>query len=227
MIRPISIRFAGSVVLLGALVTACAEGSTQPTGASTGSGDGGSSNQGNGGAGNGGDGGDTSSSKSSSKSSSSSTGSTSNSGSTGEGGGGVCGNGTCDAGENCATCPNDCPDNCGPVCGDTFCNGSETCSSCPSDCQECTADCGNGVCDAGEAQTCPQDCNGSSSSTFSGGGMCPPNACEAGGTADPMCFDSCVVIVCGVTPECCEGGTWTQDCADNAQIAADIGFCEC
>ena len=51
---------------------------------------------------------------------------------------GNCGNGTCDDGEDCSTCPLDCPQGSG-------------------------ASCGNGVCEAGNGEdcvSCPQDCNG-------------------------------------------------------------------
>jgi hypothetical protein len=114
------------------------------------------------------------------------------------------------------------------VCGDLVCNGAETCLTCPNDCEECSGDCGNGVCDAGESASCPQDCNpqsiASSSSGF--GGVCPPDPCEAGGAVDAACTDSCVLIICIQYPECCEG-TWSQTCADYALTFGGLGFCTC
>ncbi len=46
----------------------------------------------------------------------------------------TCGNGTCDIGETCDTCPIDCA--CAPpgTCGNGRCDPGETCSDCPSDC---------------------------------------------------------------------------------------------
>jgi hypothetical protein len=69
----------------------------------------------------------------------------------------TCGNGTCDAGETYATCPEDCP------CGNGTCDAGETYATCPEDCP-----CGNGTCDAGETYaTCPEDC-------LCGNGICDP-----------------------------------------------------
>jgi alpha-galactosidase len=44
-----------------------------------------------------------------------------------------CGNGKCEAGENCLTCPEDCP----CACGDGLCTYGEFCANCPKDC-DCT-----------------------------------------------------------------------------------------
>ncbi|MDP2668715.1 MAG: prepilin-type N-terminal cleavage/methylation domain-containing protein [bacterium] len=43
----------------------------------------------------------------------------------------VCGDGTCNGGEDYLSCPVDCP---APFCGDGTCNGGETTASCPVDC---------------------------------------------------------------------------------------------
>jgi surface antigen len=87
-----------------------------------------------------------------------------------------CGNGNCDNGENCGSCPQDCGsccgngkcdngENCGscekdcgkcPYCGDGKCSNGENCGSCSEDCGNC---CGNGNCDNGEnCSSCEQDC---------------------------------------------------------------------
>lgn len=42
----------------------------------------------------------------------------------------ACGNGSCEAGENPETCPQDC----GDTCGDGLCTGSEDPTECPGDC---------------------------------------------------------------------------------------------
>ena len=44
----------------------------------------------------------------------------------------TCGDDTCDADEDSASCPQDC--DAGPSCGDAMCNGDETFESCPQDC---------------------------------------------------------------------------------------------
>ncbi|MBM4356229.1 MAG: CHAP domain-containing protein, partial [Deltaproteobacteria bacterium] len=66
--------------------------------------------------------------------------------------GGCCGNGACDNGENCASCAQDC----GGCCGNGACDNGENCASCPGDCGQC---CGNGACDFGEScSSCEKDC---------------------------------------------------------------------
>jgi hypothetical protein len=97
----------------------------------------------------------------------------------------LCGNGKCDAGEDCNNC-SDCisgigggtPEACwkydgvchpkketracsdcspGFCCGDGFCDVGENSTNCAIDCGSSL--CGNGTCDAGEDQcSCPQDC---------------------------------------------------------------------
>jgi hypothetical protein len=48
----------------------------------------------------------------------------------------------------------------GPVCGDGSCNGNESCATCCMDCGVCAVECGNGVCEEGEtATTCAADCH--------------------------------------------------------------------
>ncbi|HJL16705.1 MAG TPA: M23 family metallopeptidase [Sandaracinaceae bacterium LLY-WYZ-13_1] len=76
----------------------------------------------------------------------------------------TCGDGTCDAGEDCASCASDCG-GCGPACGDGTCDAGEDCASCASDCGSCAPTCGDGTCDAGEdCASCGADC-GSCGST--------------------------------------------------------------
>ena len=75
----------------------------------------------------------------------------------------VCGNGTCEAGESCSSCPGDCGA-CPPVCGNGTCEAGESCSSCLGDCGACPPVCGNGSCETGETcSNCTADC-----------GACPP-----------------------------------------------------
>lgn len=84
----------------------------------------------------------------------------------------TCGDGTCSAGEDAASCPADCgsiaaPTTESPICGDGSCNGSETALSCAADCMSLPPlnpglfgpSCGDGTCDSGESFiNCPADC---------------------------------------------------------------------
>jgi hypothetical protein len=109
---------------------------------------------------------------------------------------GACGNGSCEASEGCASCPQDCvraeicngiDDDCdgivddgcgggGGVCGDGLCNASETCATCAADC------CGGG-CPPGRVQ-CGQICIDVQTDNANCGSCshaCPPgNICSAG-----------------------------------------------
>ena len=67
----------------------------------------------------------------------------------------VCGDGICNpwCGEDATTCPSDCD-----LCGNGTCDPGENCTNCPSDCGGCDP-CGNGVCDPWETcLSCPKDC---------------------------------------------------------------------
>src|SRR5689334_8630447 len=71
----------------------------------------------------------------------------------------ACGDGTCDPGETCSTCADDCGA-CSASCGNGTCGEGESCSSCPADCGTCaTPTCGDGTCGSGEScSICPADC---------------------------------------------------------------------
>ncbi|MFH1450709.1 MAG: DUF1554 domain-containing protein, partial [archaeon] len=74
-----------------------------------------------------------------------------------------CGDGTCDADEDCNTCSGDCGlcENATntTTCGNFICDASESCITCPFDCGECLSDCGDTLCDRNEScLTCPIDC---------------------------------------------------------------------
>ena len=86
---------------------------------------------------------------------------------------GVCGNGLCEDGEDCASCDADCGA-CPPACGDGQCNGSEDCGTCEADCGACPAFCGDGTCDADEdCNSCASDCG--ACPAFCGDGTCDRN----------------------------------------------------
>ena len=108
--------------------------------------------------------------------------------------GAVCGNATCEAGESCSTCTQDCGA-CPPVCGDGACNGTETCSLCTQDCGTCPPVCPDGTCNGTETcSNCVQDCGAC-------GGPPPPTP----QTPQNFCGDG----ICNGA-ESCE--TCVQDC---------------
>ena len=114
-----------------------------------------------------------------------------------------CGNGACEGGESCSSCPGDCG-GCGPVCGNGACEGGESCSGCPGDCGGCGPVCGNGACEGGEdCAGCPGDC-----------GACPPTCAVEGhmgaGDNDEPCHEAPETWRCVSTQ-----GTWgSQVCRD-------------
>jgi hypothetical protein len=116
----------------------------------------------------------------------------------------TCGNGTCDPGESCSSCPQDC--GACPACGDGFCNGGEDCVTCPEDCGVCMT-CGDGTCSGTENCTnCPTDCGECAG--------CGDGHCSADETcvSCPQDCGSCAVCGNGV---CNDGETCTncpQDC---------------
>ncbi|MFW5878736.1 MAG: Kelch repeat-containing protein, partial [Myxococcota bacterium] len=117
-----------------------------------------------------------------------------------------CGDGTCDADEDCATCPDDC----GTCCGDGTCDPAqnEDCWTCPADCGSC---CGDGACNPSHDETClscPADCG-----------------CPAGSTCDPetetcVCAPDCDGRECG--DDGCEGSCGS---CDEGYTCSDSGLC--
>jgi hypothetical protein len=134
----------------------------------------------------------------------------------------TCGDGTCNGGETCATCPADCgacppPP---PTCGNGTCDGTETCASCPADCGVCPPPpptCGNGTCDVATESclTCPADC-----------GICPPPPICGNGTCEPTETCSSCPADCGscLPPPLCGNGTCdaTETCRT---CPSDCGIC--
>lgn len=117
----------------------------------------------------------------------------------------LCGNASCEAGEDHTRCPADCP----AACGDGICDGGEDCASCALDCGAC---CGDGACGHGETcNTCAKDCG---PCPTCGDGTCQPSescktcpadcACTCG---DGQCTgdESCATCVgdCGYCPPAC------------------------
>jgi len=149
----------------------------------------------------------------------------------------LCGNGVCNAGESCSSCPSDCGP-CGPVCGDAKCDpaGNENCQTCPTDCGPCKPFCGDGVCASnpfgGAVETCsncPTDCGpckptcGDKKCDGSAGETCKscPGDC---GPCPPACGDGVCTAPTPFTPgETCQ--TCPIDCGKCAPKCGDF-FCD-
>jgi hypothetical protein len=163
----------------------------------------------------------------------------------------TCGDGMCDDGETCFSCPRDCglckncPDgmcndgktcsscapDCGPCpgCGDHVCQPTENCYTCPEDCGTCPG-CGDGTCEPDETcASCPADCG---VCAVCGNGKCQPPV-ETCATCPADCGDcttsmTCLeVLTCAFG--CASGDSFSLACAetciaegcDNAQVAAN------
>jgi hypothetical protein len=77
-----------------------------------------------------------------------------------------------------------------PVCGNGSCDFGEDCADCPADCiSDSASTCGNGVCEAADGEdcvTCPDDCNGIQTGSPAG-----RYCCGGGGGKNPVdCSDS-------------------------------------
>jgi Flp pilus assembly pilin Flp len=122
-----------------------------------------------------------------------------------------CGNGVCDSGETCVTCPADCMQI--PCCGNNNCETTlgETCSTCPADCTQ-TPCCGNGTCEAGETcGSCPGDCG-----SCCGNGICEPGETTASCPADCYCWNGT-----------CDSGEDCSSCpGDCGECCNYNGICE-
>ncbi len=139
-----------------------------------------------------------------------------------------CGNGICEAGEDCNTCPSDCVGGTsGAVCGNGLCEAGdgETCVTCPADCNGRTGGkpANRFCCGFGDGLS-PEGCGDSrcTSSGFSctetpvpgGSFCCGLNGCEAGESCSNCALDCTIgVEVCtGGIDEDCDGAV---DCADS------------
>ena len=75
----------------------------------------------------------------------------------------ICSNDICEFSETLENCPEDCESIKVKSCGDNSCDYAESCSDCPEDCGECDdlkSFCGDLICDAGDINYCPEDCEG-------------------------------------------------------------------
>lgn len=166
----------------------------------------------------------------------------------------VCGDGTCDAGEDCSSCPGDCG-SC-TICGDGTCDAGEDCNSCAADCiSGGGVSCGNGICEAADGEdcnSCADDCNsktkGNPKTHFCCGeaGVCGSSQCNndpfscTEATAQSYCCGDSVCegaedsVSCEVDcplPVCsdntCDPGEDSCSCAADcgAPPADEVGLC--
>ncbi len=118
----------------------------------------------------------------------------------------VCGNGTCETGEDVELCPRDCPLG---ICGNNTCEVGETWETCPVDCPETL--CGNTLCDRSENPvSCPGDCPWN---------LCGNNLCEPQETATE-CPRDCLESHCGdgVCDMAETAGNCSEDCPSSDQV---------
>ncbi len=111
----------------------------------------------------------------------------------------ACGDGTCAAPwETAANCAVDCAP-WKPVCGDGSCDQGETCGSCSQDCGACKgvdagsgAKCGDYVCASTETcETCPTDCGSCMDGGGGGPGSCQGKCGKYDATSTCQCDASC------------------------------------
>lgn len=132
-----------------------------------------------------------------------------------------CGNGICDVGEDCDSCPADCISGSGPVCGNGICEASdgEDCNSCPSDCNSKTKGNPSRRFCCGESGLCGNNqCNNDIYS-------CTENPSESYCCGDSFCDlpeDTFICeIDCGAPPLCGDG---TCDAGeDSCSCSSDCG----
>jgi hypothetical protein len=121
----------------------------------------------------------------------------------------TCGNGTCDVGENCSTCPGDCGACTG--CGDGVCiKGVEDCVTCAMDC--CATICTESTSCAGD-MFCKFVTGGCKVKGSTGNCVAPPASCPSPGAGD---------LVCG-----CDGTAYVSECeaARSGTSVAHTGAC--
>ncbi|HJQ82505.1 MAG TPA: MopE-related protein, partial [Candidatus Binatia bacterium] len=165
----------------------------------------------------------------------------------------ACGNGVLDPGEECdganlggATCGGcagqpRCTTGCRidlGGCTNGVCDATETCAGCAADCVRPGAVCGDGICQAGNGESCvscPADCNGQQSGKPNGRFCCGfsganPVGCDASRCG--ACTTANVSVCCGDGQ--CSGGetgaTCGRDCgacadADGDGVCANQGDC--
>ncbi len=134
----------------------------------------------------------------------------------------TCGNGTCDAGEDCSTCPGDCG-TCTPDCAHDLCDPGLPLEPACSDCTTavCAADpycCTvewDRICVESAEQTCGITCENT----------CAHPLCENGGPLEASC-DPCVQTVCAADDYCCNN-SWDRTCINAAVELCQLDCVDC
>lgn len=126
-----------------------------------------------------------------------------------------CGGGACDeAGDVCTS-----------VCGDGTCDVGETCTTCPADCPSFPLSgsaCGNGLCEAGDGEdcvSCPSDCAG-----VQGGNPSNRFCCGFGGDNPVGCADSACTSGGSSCTETPQGSSSSTCCGDLVCEGPEDGF---
>ncbi|MDF1564118.1 MAG: hypothetical protein P1V51_13800 [Deltaproteobacteria bacterium] len=120
----------------------------------------------------------------------------------------VCGNGTCEAGEDASSCSADCAESC----GNGTCDAGETSATCSADCPVCN---NNGTCNAGEnSDNCPNDCPVTCNNN---------GTCDAGETSTSCAADCPVVCNNNGT---CDAGETPANCAADCNTTCGNGVCD-
>merc|ERR1712183_257452 len=121
----------------------------------------------------------------------------------------------------------------GTECGNGECEKGEDCNSCPDDCIGSSTECGNGICEVGEdCENCHEDCNGQDTDAIQGlfccyGGEDEPDTDAPGAVScsDARCGASVGKCSSSNTAEyCCGDGT----CQEGETMAnCPIDDCKC
>ncbi|MCH8147394.1 MAG: choice-of-anchor B family protein, partial [Planctomycetes bacterium] len=158
-----------------------------------------------------------------------------------------CGDGSCDPGEDCNTCSNDCISGSGSICGNGVCEPGEDCTtgSCPDDCRGqqggrpsnrfcCSGDIGGGGGDGATDCNDPVCTSDGWACSFSGANpfCCGNGVCESGEDSSNCAIDCACTVPsdCDDTNECtvddCVSGVCQNPpVADNTSCNAGADIC--
>jgi len=143
-----------------------------------------------------------------------------------------CGNGVCDSGETCHSCPIDCISHT-PVCGDGICEDGESCETCDADCNGELVDASRGLfcCYGGDEK--PQGLSNAASCSDSRCATkiwnCNPNpslyCCGDGTCNGEETLGNCEIDGCTCGNGVCDDGEDADNCADDCKCNNN-GICE-
>lgn len=140
-----------------------------------------------------------------------------------------CGNGVCEGGENCVTCPEDCISGQGGTCDSCFkgvCNGDCHPNKEGPECQDCAPShcCGDGTCEGLETvDNCAIDCACLSDAECDDGNPCTIDVCDplTGGCSSTW-------AACGLDDGCCAPDCTSETDPDcSSQCIPNKQWCNC